>query len=137
MVNDYRRDEVLTGKDQRPRVFLRRTSIVENLPGKLADALTSAADGARRLDRLSRENSFVGVLDSERTWYRYHPLLRELLLAELRREMPHEMPILLRRAARWYSQHGRPVDPLPPCVAPQHPAHPPQALPPTDLPTRS
>ncbi len=112
IVTDYLRDEVLDGQDPQTRVFLLRTSIAENLTGKLADALTSAADGARCLDRLSRENSFVGALDSERTWYRYHPLLRELLLAELRREMPHEIPILLRRAARWYSQHGRPVDAL-------------------------
>jgi LuxR family maltose regulon positive regulatory protein len=112
IVTDYLRDEVLTGQDPSTRVFLLRTSIVENLTGKLADALTSAADGARCLDRLSRENSFVAALDSERTWYCYHPLLRELLLAELRREMPHEIPILLRRAARWYSQHGRPVDAL-------------------------
>ena len=112
IVTDYLRDEVLTGQDPQTRVFLLRTSIAAHLTGKLADALTSTADGARCLDRLSRENSFVQALDSERTWYRYHPLLRELLLAELRREMPHEIPILLRRAARWYTQHGRPVDAL-------------------------
>jgi LuxR family transcriptional regulator, maltose regulon positive regulatory protein len=116
IVTDYLRDEVLTGQDPNTRVFLLRTSIVENLTGKLADALTSSADGARCLDRLSRENSFVGALDSERTWYRYHPLLRELLLADLRREMPHEIPILLRRAARWYSQHGKGIDALRSCV---------------------
>ncbi len=112
IVTDYLRDEVLTGQDPQTRVFLLRTSIAAHLTGKLADALTSTADGARSLDRLSRENSFVQALDSERTWYRYHPLLRELLLADLRREMPHEIPILLRRAARWYTQHGRPVDAL-------------------------
>ncbi|HUK72130.1 MAG TPA: LuxR C-terminal-related transcriptional regulator [Streptosporangiaceae bacterium] len=112
IVTDYLRDEVLTGQDPQTRVFLLRTSIAPHLTGKLADALTSTADGARSLDRLSRENSFVQALDSERTWYRYHPLLRELLLADLRREMPHEIPILLRRAARWYTQHGRPVEAL-------------------------
>ena len=112
IVTDYLRDEVLTGQDPQTRVFLLRTSIALHLTGKLADALTSTADGARCLDRLSRQNSFVRALDSERTWYRYHPLLRELLLAELRREMPHEIPILLRRAARWYNQHGGPVEAL-------------------------
>ncbi len=119
IVTDYLRDEVLTGQDPQTRVFLLRTSLVENLTGKLADALTGSAGGARRLDRLSRENSFVGALDSERTWYRYHPLLRELLLADLRREMPHEIPILLRRAARWYSQHGRCAEALRSCVEAQ------------------
>ncbi len=118
-VTDYLRDEVLAGQDAQTRVFLLRTSIVENLTGKLSDALTNTADGARCLDRLSRENGFVELVDTEHSWYRYHPLLRELLLADLKREMPHEVPILLRRAARWYSGQGRPVDALRACVEAQ------------------
>ena len=50
------------------------------------------------------------MLDRERGCYRYHPLLREVLIAGLHREIPHEMPVLLRRAAGWYAAHGRPVD---------------------------
>jgi LuxR family transcriptional regulator, maltose regulon positive regulatory protein len=119
IVTDYLRDEVLADSDPQTRVFLLRTSIAENLTGELADALTGTADGARCLDHLSRENGFVDIFDSGRTWYRYHPLLRELLLAELRREMPHEIPVLLRRAARWYAGQGRPVDALRACVEAQ------------------
>jgi LuxR family transcriptional regulator, maltose regulon positive regulatory protein len=119
IVTDYLRDEVLADSDPHTRVFLLRTSITENLTGELADALTGTADGARRLDHLSRENGFVAIFDSGRTWYRYHPLLRELLVAELRREMPHEIPVLLRRAARWYAAQGRPVDALRACVEAQ------------------
>jgi len=119
IVTDYLRDEVLARQDPQTRAFLLRTSIVKHLTGKLADALTSTVGGARCLDHLSRENGFVQVLDSERTWYRYHRLLRELLLAELRREMPHEIPVLQRRAARWYARHGKPVDALRSCVEAQ------------------
>jgi LuxR family transcriptional regulator, maltose regulon positive regulatory protein len=119
IVTDYLRDEVLADADPQARVFLLRTSIAENLTGELADALTGTADGARCLDHLSRENGFIEIFDSGRTWYRYHPLLRELLLAELRREMPHEIPVLLRRAARWYAAQGRPVDALHACVEAQ------------------
>ncbi len=118
-VTDYLRDEVLTRQDPAVRAFLLRTCVVAHLTGKLADALTGKSGGARRLDHLSRDNTFVYALDTGRSWYRYHRLLRELLLAELRREMPHEIPILQRRAARWYARHGRPADALRSSVAAQ------------------
>jgi LuxR family maltose regulon positive regulatory protein len=77
--------------------------------GDLADALTGQSGSARILDRLSRENSFVDVVDRERGEYAYHPLLRQVLTAELHREIPHEIPVLLRRAARWYAGHDQPI----------------------------
>jgi LuxR family transcriptional regulator, maltose regulon positive regulatory protein len=110
MVTDYLWDEVLGRQPAQTRMFLLRTSITEDVSGDLADALTGQSGGARTLDRLNRENSFVDALDRERGEYRYHPLLREVLTAELQREIPHEMPVLLRRAARWYAAHGRPID---------------------------
>jgi LuxR family maltose regulon positive regulatory protein len=119
IVTDYLRDEVLADQDPQIRAFLLRTSMVEDLTGKLANALTGTTDGDRCLDLLSRENGFVEVVDSDRSWYRYHPLLRELLRAELRREMPQEIPALACRAARWYAQNGRPADALRCCVAAQ------------------
>ena len=110
MVTDYLWDEVLGRQSAQTRMFLLRTSITEDVSGDLADALTGQSGGAGTLDRLTRENSFVDVLDRERGCYRYHPLLREVLIAGLHREIPHEMPVLLRRAAGWYAAHGRPVD---------------------------
>ena len=109
-VTDYLWDEVLGRQPAQTRMFLFRTSITEDVSGNLADALTGQSGSARTLDRLTRENSFVEVLDRERGCYRYHPLLREVLIAGLHREIPHEMPVLLRRAAVWYAAHGRPVD---------------------------
>ena len=40
--------------------------------------------------------------------YRYHPMLREVLTAELYRELPAEVPALLGRAARWHARTARP-----------------------------
>jgi len=51
----------------------------------------------------------VDVVDRERGEYAYHPLLRQVLTAELNREIPHEIPVLLRRAARWYAAHDQPI----------------------------
>jgi LuxR family maltose regulon positive regulatory protein len=116
MVTDYMWDEVLGRQPPETRLFLLRTSIAEDLSGGLADALTAQSGGARTLDRLNRENSFVDALDRERGEYRYHPLLRDVLTAALHREIPHEVPVLRHRAAQWYAAHGRPVDAVR-CVA--------------------
>ena len=108
IVTDYLWDEVLGKQPPQTRMFLLRTSITGAVSGDLADALTGQGGSARTLERLSRENSFVEVVDRERGGYAYHPLLREVLAAELHREIPHEIPVLLRRAARWYAAHDQP-----------------------------
>ena len=46
-------------------------------------------------------------LDPERTWFRYHHLFADLLQLELRRRRPEEVPVLHRRAAEWFTQHGQ------------------------------
>ena len=110
MVTDYLRDEVLGRQPPETRLFLLRTSVAEFVSGDLADALTGEPGGARTLDRLSRDNSLVQAPGRGRTAYRYHPLLREVLTADLHREIPHEIPVLLRRAARWHAASGRAID---------------------------
>jgi len=112
MVTDYLWDEVLGRQPAETRMFLLRTSITDDMSGDLADTLTGQSDGARTLDRLMRENSFVEALDRDRGEYRYHPLLREVLTAGLHREIPHEIPVLLGRAAHWYAAHERPIEAL-------------------------
>jgi LuxR family maltose regulon positive regulatory protein len=110
LVTDYLRDEVLAPQEPQIRAFLLRTSLVPAVCGDLADALTGQVGSVRTLERLSRENSFVEALDRGGGDYRYHPLLRDVLSAELHREIPQEIPVLLRRAARWYADHGRTLD---------------------------
>jgi LuxR family transcriptional regulator, maltose regulon positive regulatory protein len=109
LVTDYLWDEVLAQQEPQTRDFLVRTSLMEEVSGDLADALTGASGGESLLARLSRENSLV-TQTGEGEAYRYHPLLREVLTAELNREYGHEIPVLLQRAARWYSGAGRPLE---------------------------
>jgi LuxR family maltose regulon positive regulatory protein len=106
----YLVSEVLEQQPAEMRSFLVRTCVVDQLSGELADALTGRDDGERTLARLERANAFVVALGSRRDWYRYHPLFAELLRYQLRREAPHEVTELRRRAARWYAGHGLPVD---------------------------
>jgi LuxR family transcriptional regulator, maltose regulon positive regulatory protein len=108
-VIDYVRDEVLGGQPPQTRAFLLQTCVAASLPGGLADALTGGSGtGARTLERLSREN--ILVTSGEPGCYRYHPMLREVLAADLRRERPGELPVLLGRAARWHAARDQAVE---------------------------
>jgi LuxR family maltose regulon positive regulatory protein len=106
---DYVCDEVLARQPADIRAFLLRTSVAPSLSGDLADAMTQGAGGARTLERLVRENSLVEPAGPGRGEYRYHPMLREVLTAELYRELPAEVPVLLGRAARWHAAHGQAI----------------------------
>jgi LuxR family maltose regulon positive regulatory protein len=107
LLADYMRDEVLDRQPAHIQLFLRRTSVAERLTGEYADWLTREPGGARILDQLDRENSFVARDESGQ--YRYHPCLREVLLAELR-TTPEEVPVLFGRAARWHAARGDVVE---------------------------
>ena len=110
LVTEYLWDEVLGRQKPRTRAFLARTSVVTEVSGDLADAICGQTGGAAMLARLSRENCLVEALDGAPGGYRYHPLLRAALSAELHRESPDEVPVLLGRAARWYAEHDRALD---------------------------
>lgn len=110
-VADYLVAEVLARVGSEQREFLLRSSVVETISPPLADALTgreghsgallSALEGAG----VPMEPIVDG--DGHRyDSYRYHPLLRELLAANLRHAHPREVPALHRRAARWYGGQG-------------------------------
>ena len=109
--------EVLDRQPAELRDFLIRTSVVNELSGELADALTGRDDGERTLARLERANAFVVALSSRRDRYRYHPLFAELLRYELRRQAPREVVELRRKAADWYGANGFPAEAVGQAVA--------------------
>ena len=109
--------EVLDRQPAELRGFLIRTSVVNELSGELADALTGRDDGERTLARLERANAFVVALSSRRDRYRYHPLFAELLRYELRRQAPREVVELRRKAADWYGANGFPAEAVGQAVA--------------------
>jgi LuxR family maltose regulon positive regulatory protein len=109
-VADYLLSEVVAGQPPQTWQFLLRTSLVSRISGDLADTLTGQGHGQRTLDLLERDNAFVTALGPERRWYRYHPLLSEMLRRQLELERPDTVRGLHERAARWYAAHGQPVD---------------------------
>jgi LuxR family transcriptional regulator, maltose regulon positive regulatory protein len=109
---DYLADEILAGQPPELRTFLLHTCVVDRLTGGLADALTGGSDGARRLERLTHANAFVVALGSQGHWYRYHPMLREMLQHQLWLSEPDLVATLHRRAASWFAGNGSPVEAL-------------------------
>jgi LuxR family maltose regulon positive regulatory protein len=109
-VADFLLEEVLGRLPEEDQAFLLHTSVVERVSGELADALTGRADGAETLARLELANAFVAALDEDRSWYRYHQLLAELLQGRLQASTPRLVPELHRRAAGWHHVHGFPIE---------------------------
>ncbi len=106
MVSDYVQDEVLAALPPSARAFLLRTCLTTTVSAALARELTGDPGAAQVLDQLSRMGCLVEAVAPDVGDYRYHPMLREVLAASLRRELPEEVPELQRRVARWHASHG-------------------------------
>jgi LuxR family transcriptional regulator, maltose regulon positive regulatory protein len=105
-VAEYLLDEVLDRQRDEVKRLLLRTSILERVNGELADLLTGDTGGERVLQDLEQAGAFVISLDGSRSWFRYHQMFGGLLQLELRRRLPGQVPVLHRRAAEWFTQHG-------------------------------
>jgi LuxR family maltose regulon positive regulatory protein len=105
-VAGYLRAEVLDRQPPEVRDLLLRTSVVERVSGPLADALVGGSGSERVLHELDDSGAFVTGLDVGRSWFRYHPMLADLLRLELRRVNPTLISTLHRVAGQWHEQHG-------------------------------
>src|SRR4051812_6842752 len=105
---DYFRDELLARESPETVQFLIRTAPLDQISGALCDHVLGRDDSAHRLAEAARRNLFVVPLDRHGQWYRYHHLVAEMLLSELRRHEPGEESRVHRRAAGWYEEQGQP-----------------------------
>lgn len=103
-VADFLIAEVLKGRTEEMQDLLLRVSVLDRFCPDLADALTLRTDAERLLAGLHRENAFIERLGH--SWYRLHPLFREILRAHLRERMPGAEAELHLRAARWLRRSG-------------------------------
>ncbi|MFN8466563.1 MAG: LuxR C-terminal-related transcriptional regulator [Caldilineaceae bacterium] len=112
---EYFGTELLAGLAPHTMAFLLRTSILDPLCGPLCDYVLAGAhggaefheDSAVLLRTLERTGAFTVALDDDGTWYRYHPLLREVLRRRLEDETPKiEIAALYRRASTWLEEHN-------------------------------
>jgi len=105
-VTAYLAGEVLATLPAERRRFLLRTSVVDRLCGDLADTLSGGRGGQRELEALEQANAFVVSLGPGHVWFRYHPLLADMLRHQLLLDEPELIPVLHSRAARWFAARG-------------------------------
>ena len=100
----YLVEEVLNTHPPEVRDVLLSASILDRVSAEAASELTGNERAAVILAAVAHANAFVQSLG--RGWYRYHTLFADVLRLKLRREYPDRMPVLYRRAARWYQRTG-------------------------------
>src|SRR5262249_5021111 len=86
--------------------FLLHTSMLERLVAPLCDTVLARSGSQQVLEALKRANVFLIALDSQRRWFRYHPLFAEALRSMLERSDPEAIAVVHRRASAWFAEHG-------------------------------
>ncbi|WP_018680926.1 LuxR C-terminal-related transcriptional regulator [Actinokineospora enzanensis] len=107
LATDYLAEEVLAMHPPHIRQFLLSTSVCDRVSAELAVVLSGLRNAGTILHNLGRSNSLVVRCDDMAgEWYRYHPLMREHLRAELARTRPGSSQRLHLTAARWFRGEG-------------------------------
>jgi LuxR family transcriptional regulator, maltose regulon positive regulatory protein len=106
-VADYLKEEFLAGPSVARVRFLLRSSVLEELTGQNCDEVLERSGSARVLRELSRANIPLETLDHADDAYRYHPLFKQMLRAELHRREPDVEAELHRHASAWFAGRER------------------------------
>lgn len=104
-IAEYLLAEILRTQTPEVRTLLLRTSVVDLLQPGLIEEL-GGRSAPRALDALTHANVLVEEVPGRPGCYRYHPLLRDLLRAELGCASPGLLTRLQRRAASWFADRG-------------------------------
>ena len=101
-IAEYFTAEVLDQQPPEVARFMLDTSILGELTADACAAVTGRQSAAALLRSIDRASLFLVPLDENRTIFRYHHLVRQLLHAELRaRDRTREQALQL-RAAEWF-----------------------------------
>ena len=105
-IAEYFIDEVLQQQPPEVARFMLDTSVLGELTADACAAITARQDAPALLRSIDAANLFLVALNDERTSFRYHHLVRQMLRAELRaRDHAREQALQL-RAAEWFESTG-------------------------------
>jgi LuxR family maltose regulon positive regulatory protein len=108
VIAEYLHSEVMSRIQPEVVEFMQRSSVLDELTGPLCDAVLQRVGSGEVLEALAAANMLVAPVGDTRDRYRYHPVLRDLLLTELDRKDPGRSTQLRQRAAEWLRDHGAP-----------------------------
>ena len=107
---EYLTEDVLSHQPAAILSFLLQTAILDHFCVALCEAAISSEEAwnARRcIDWVERHNLFVSSLDSDREWYGYHQMFRDVLLPRAMAELGlARVADLQRKAAAWFANRG-------------------------------
>lgn len=103
--------QILTQQSPETMEFLLCTAIPHQLNHALCTELTGLESVPDMLEKLEKENVFLQRLGTGREeWYRYHPLVAQLLQDKLLKEDPQLWQTLQRKTAQWLDNNGYPME---------------------------
>ncbi|SNS51962.1 LuxR C-terminal-related transcriptional regulator [Rhodococcoides kyotonense] len=111
-VADYLVSEVLAGLTPDVRRFLVETSVPAWFTVDLAEQLTGVRDARGTLDMLLARNFLIEQTPGPELTYRYHPLMREYLRAEMYRLGAAQVRNLETVASQWFTDSRQPLNAL-------------------------
>ncbi|MCW2522581.1 MAG: pknK [Frankiales bacterium] len=100
-VGEYLVAEVLARLSPAERRLLIATSFLDEVAGPIAEAVAEVPGAVELLRGLARANSFVTPVNDAQLRFRYHPLLREILLHFLQHDGEFSATRLYQRASEW------------------------------------
>ena len=105
-IAEYFIGEVLEQQPPEIAGFMLETSVLDELTADACAAVTGRQDAAALLRSIEAANLFIVALDDDRTSYRYHHLVREVLRTQLRATDRRRELALQLRAAEWLESAG-------------------------------
>lgn len=105
-VADYLIEQVLSGQSEEIRQFLVKTSVPATFSAALAEELTGCTDAHAIIDLLEHRNFLISRIETTPARFRYHPLLRSYLRAEISLLGRRAVADLEHVTARWYARFG-------------------------------
>ena len=105
-IAEYFISEVLEQQPPEVARFMLDTSVLGELTADACAAVTGRQDAAALLRGIDAADLFLVALDDERTSFRYHHLVHQVLRAELRARDRARAQALQLRAAGWFESAG-------------------------------
>jgi LuxR family transcriptional regulator, maltose regulon positive regulatory protein len=105
-IAEYFISEVLEQQPPEMARFMLDSCVLEELTAEACAAVTGRPDAAALLRSIEAAHLFIVALDDNRTSYRYHHLVQQMLRAELHATDPAREAALQLRAAEWLESAG-------------------------------
>jgi len=105
-IAEYFSDEVLGRQPAEVARFMLDTCVLVELTADACAAVTRRPDAAALLHGIDAANLFLVALDEERTSFRYHHLVHQILRTRLRARDPARERAVQMRAGEWFESTG-------------------------------